>query len=421
MYYIDLEKMCEDFINGKVEIEDILNKCKLGYFRIVKTIKKYCLNNGILIDDNILYRLEIPISKMYNLLLLGTSYSKIAQMCHCSAKTIEDGLKEYCESNGFAIPKNPKEFKDVELPIKEIYNLRLEGMSYEKLSKEYGCSISFLVNRLEEYCKISGLDLPKKLYERLPVKDIYNLRLEGMSYNKLAKEYGCCTGTIIYRLRKYCNENTLTFPENLSSRDKIVLPMEEVFNLRLKGMSYEKIAKQYGCSPSTVVCKLKEYCDLNGLDFPENPNRRDKVELPMEEIYELKTQGMTYDELSEKYNCNYSTILNRLKSYCEQNNLKIPKAKSGPKQKTLSIEEIYKLKSQGMSYKKMAEKYNCTYVTIRRRLKEYEDELILRNKYLEILLFDFNKIIDNVLNKTIGSFYNDSENKIHDDYSFIKK
>lgn len=43
MYYIDLEMMFNDFINGKVEIEDILNKCKLNYFRIVKAIKNIAL------------------------------------------------------------------------------------------------------------------------------------------------------------------------------------------------------------------------------------------------------------------------------------------------------------------------------------------------------------------------------------------
>jgi hypothetical protein len=127
-----------------------------------------------------------------------------------------------------------------------------------------------------------------------------------MSYNKLAKEYGCCTGTIIYRLRKYCNENTLTFPKNLSSRDKIVLPMEEVFNLRLKGMSYEKLAKQYGCG----------------------------------------------------------------------------------------------------------------FRTIRNKLVKYEDE---RNKYLEMLLYDFNQVIDGILNKELRYFYGDCQKERHaEDYSFVK-
>lgn len=94
--------------------------------------------------------------------------------------------------------------------------------------------------------------------------------------------------------------------------------------------------------------------------------------------------------------------------------------KSDTKDKKLPMEEIYKLKSQGMSYRKTAEKHDCSYGTIRQRLIEYEDELVLRNKYLEILLYDFNKIKDNVLNKTIGSFYDDKENQKQDDYSFIK-
>lgn len=85
------------------------------------------------------------------------------------------------------------------------------------------------------------------------------------------------------------------------------------------------------------------------------------------------------------------------------------------------MKEIYELKSQGLTYKEIAEKYDCGIMTIIRRLKEYEEELVLRNKYLEILLQDFTRIKDDILNKTIGSFYDDKENKIHDDYSFIKK
>lgn len=43
--------------------------------------------------------------------------------------------------------------------------------------------------------------------------------------------------------------------------------------------------------------------------------------------------------------------------------------------------------------------------TIRKRLVEYEEELALKNKYLEILLYDFNQIQEDILNRKIGLFY----------------
>lgn len=164
------------------------------------------------------------------------------------------------------------------------------------------------------------------------------------------------------------------------------------------------------------------YIDLDKIkrDFISDTKYK---KFPMEEIYELKNQGLTYEEIAEEYNCSFMTILRRLKEYSQQNNLETLKPKRKPRTRIieLPIEEIYKLKSQGMSYRKIAEKYDCTYETIRQRLIEYEDELVLRNRYLEILLEDFAMIKDDILNKTIGSFYDDKEIEKQDNYSFIKK
>ena len=475
MHYIDVEKMCEDFINGKVEIEDILNKCKLGYFRIVKTIKKYCLNNGILIDDNILYRLEIPISKMYNLLLSGMSCKEIAERYHCSAPTIERRLKEYCELNGLDLPErynkiylpmkeiyelkkqgvlyrkiaeryhcsvttiklrlkeycnlndldfpeNQNLYDKVELPMEEIYELKKQGVLYRKIAERYHCSVTTIERRLKEYCELNGLDLPKNSNSHykieLPMEEIYELKKQGMTYKEISEMYDCSIPTVISKLKEYCDLNDLDFPKKPNWPDKIDLPMKEIYNLRLKGMSYDKIEKQYGCSTCTVINKLKEYCDLNDLDFPENPNRRDKVELPMEEIYELKKQGMTYEEISKKYNCSPSTVIHKLKEYCDLNSLDLPKKPNRRDKVELPMEEVFNLRLKGMSYEKLAKQYGCGFRTIRNKLVKYEDE---RNKYLEMLLYDFNQVIDGILNKELRYFYGDGQKERHaDGYSFVK-
>ena len=366
---MNLDKIISNFISGTIELNDVIEENDISYFSLVKLIKNYCYSNKIPIVKDISYRLNTPIREMLDLRSHGMSYRKLAEKYKCISDAIRQGLIKYCEEKNIDFPE---------------------------------------VNR--------G---PKK--KKIPMKEIYELKSQGLTYKEIAEEYNCDATTISLRLKEYCEQNNLDIPKANKGKREKNLPMEKIYELKKQEMTYEEIGEKYDCTHEAIRQKLKEYCEQNNLETPKANKGPRKKNLPMEKIYELRKQGTTYDELAEKYNCNYSTILNRLKSYCGQNNLKIPKAKSGPKQKTLSIEEIYKLKSQGMSYKKMAEKYNCTYVTIRRRLKEYEEELVLRNKYLEILLQDFTRIKDDILNKTIGLFYDDKENKKQDDYSFIKR
>lgn len=79
---------------------------------------------------------------------------------------------------------------------------------------------------------------------------------------------------------------------------------------------------------------------------------------------------------------------------------------------------MYNLLLSGMSYEKLAKQYGCGFYTIRNKLVKYEDE---RNKYLEMLLYDFNQVIDSILNKELRYFYGDGQKERHaDGYSFVK-
>lgn len=169
----------------------------------------------------------------------------------------------------------------------------------------------------------------------------------------------------------------------------------------------------------SLVKLIKNYCYSNKIPIVKDISYR--LNTPIREMLDLRSHGMSYRKLAEKYKCTSDAIRQGLIKYCEEKNIDFPEVNRGPKKKKIPMKEIYELKSQGLTYKEIAEKYDCGIMTIRRRLKEYEEELVLRNKYLEILLQDFTRIKDDILNKTIGSFYDDKENKIHDDYSFIKK
>ena len=244
-------------------------------------------------------------------------------------------------------------------------------------------------------------------------KIISNFISGTIELNDVIEKYDISYFLLVKLIKNYCYSNKIPIAEDISYR--LNAPIRGMLDLRRHGMSYRKLSEKYNCTSDAIRQVLIKYCEQNNLEILKVKSGPKQKTLPMKEIYELKSQGLTYKEIAEEYNCKAMTILRRLKEYCEQNNLEIPKNKELP------IEEIYKLKSQGMSYREIAEKHDCSYGTIRQRLKEYEEELVLRNKYLEILLQDFTGIKDDILNKTIGSFYNYSENKKHDDYSFVKR
>ena len=68
-FIINIQKIhiSDDFVNGKIEINDVISKYKINYFIFVKFIKRYCAYYKIIIDDKLQARLNIPLKEMYEL------------------------------------------------------------------------------------------------------------------------------------------------------------------------------------------------------------------------------------------------------------------------------------------------------------------------------------------------------------------
>lgn len=231
--------------------------------------------------------------------------------------------------------------------------------------------------------------------------DFINKKVE---INDIIKKYNVNYFKLVKYIKKYCFENGILVNEEIIHR--LEIPIKQMIDLRRQGASYWDIAEKYNYSISvtTITNKLKEYCEENHLEFPEKSS---KINLPMKEIYELKKEGMTYEKLAKEYNYSVTLIRKRMKDYCKKNHFKLPERSPRSKTIELPIEKVYELKKQGMRLRRIAEKYSCSISTIRQRLINYEDELVLRNKYLEILLYDFNKIIDNKSSKEQSISYSD--------------
>lgn len=118
------------------------------------------------------------------------------------------------------------------------------------------------------------------------------------------------------------------------------------------------------------------------IEILENPNAgimynrdvytpRGNIDITNEELYAQIKAGITFAELSKKYECTYHNLYNRYRRYEEHLN-------SGkPIKRTLNVydidneELVHKIEDLGMSYHECAEIYGCTYQVIYARHKRY--------------------------------------------------
>ena len=174
----------------------------------------------------------------------------------------------------------------------------------------------------------------------LPVEIIYELHKSGVLVKKIAEMYNVHETTILYRIHKYCNENNLKFkPQSSGHRHKMELPMDEIYELYQLRIPITELAREYNCHPVTMEYKIKDYCNQTGLEIRKY---RSADELPLEDIYNCYQNGETYLELADKYGFSRVTISTKLREYCQKNNLVINR-------KNKYKSQNYKLKIQNQS------------------------------------------------------------------------
>ena len=87
---------------------------------------------------------------------------------------------------------------------------------------------------------------------------------------------------------------------------------------------------------------------------------RRKIEIRDDEIYELREKGMTYKEIAKYFNnkgipITRVTIGKKCKKIYKEKGEEEPKEKEIKKRNSVTNEEIYKLRNQGMTYKEIME------------------------------------------------------------------
>lgn len=220
-----LNKLLDGFINDDLEVEDIINETGFCYTKVINLIKRYySLNNSM--PEKIKIKISSVYDRMYELNQLKMSYDDIAKIYNCTPSTIKNALINYCKYN------------------------------------------SKILNKVEEYDEQKE-ELTTK--EKQFAKEIYILKSSGMSYKKISSKYKLGTNKIAQLLKKYCEKNKIEMPpapKTVCEPKKINITDEEIYNLKLQGLTYAYISYIANCSTTKIRSQLIRYCDDNNLEFP---------------------------------------------------------------------------------------------------------------------------------------------------------
>ena len=149
------------------------------------------------------------------------------------------------------------------------------------------------------------------------------------------------------------------------SRRKIEIRDEEIYELREQGESYEEIARYYNekgieISKATIAYRCKKIYNAKGKEDPKIKKGKNKREdVTDEEIYELREQGKSYEEIARYYKekgipITRVTIAKRCKTIYIEKGKEEPKAKKGKKERDdVTNEELYELREKGMKYEEI--------------------------------------------------------------------
>lgn len=183
------------------------------------------------------------------------------------------------------------------LPTYKICKKYKDGISTNKLAKEYDCA----VNTINKLLRNNYIIIRTKNRLDLPINEICTKYLKNISTNKLAREYGCSQNSINKILR---NNNII-----IRSTGKVLieLPTEEICKKYLNGINTYALAREYNCGVNTINKRL---CD-NGIKIRSHSEIL-TLNLPTEEICKKYLNGMSTYALAEEYGCSKYPIIVRL-------------------------------------------------------------------------------------------------------------
>lgn len=142
--------------------------------------------------------------------------------------------------------------------------------------------------------------------DKITDEELINLCEQGLSYGKIV-EYYKEKGIEVYYATVYrrCREAYEKYGKekvNLRNLPKIIIPENEIMELREQGLSYKKMAEYFTkkgikVSTSVVEKRCKEIYERLGKEVQDLR----RVEVSDKEIIELRKQGLSFVEMSEYF------------------------------------------------------------------------------------------------------------------------
>ena len=211
----------------------------------------------------------------------------------------------------------------------------------------------------------------------LPVEEIVAKWENGVTQMELAVEYEICYVTIRKRINEWYEEKGKMKPER-GRKKNIELQIEEIVLKWENGLSLQKLAYEYGTNHVTIGKRINEWYEEKGKIKPKRDiKRKKKKELPVEEIVRKWQNGITQQELADKYGVNSRTISRRIHEWYEENGKIKPERdiKRGSKKKIeLPVEEIVGKWKNGTTQKELADEYGTSCGTIFKKINEWYEE-----------------------------------------------
>ncbi|WP_456478138.1 helix-turn-helix domain-containing protein [Geoglobus ahangari] len=207
---------------------------------------------------------HLPKEELERLVRQGYKLTHLAEHFGCDISTVKARLEEY------GIPFEIKFSEKIEIPKDEIVKRIRQGKTYRDIAKEFGVSYGTIKSRAKEY----GINYWE---ERVPKDVLRRLAKRGMTVPEMAKYFNVSQSTIENRLKKYrikLKTKRDTTPLKLS-RDLLYKWYIE------EGMSAIEIANELGVSDSSVYHYLKKY------NIPRRHREEREDDPTKEEIVEL--------------------------------------------------------------------------------------------------------------------------------------
>lgn len=218
--------------------------------------------------------------------------------------------------------------------------------------------------------------------KKLPVEIMYEEYNDGATTIELSEKYNCSVPTIRAQLIKYCDQTGKNFVKRSRGPFKRNIPTEKIYIEYINGESSTKLAEKYGCSKGRILAEIKRYAKTYNLELHIKSNDTRPIELPIEKIYIEYINGKTQLMLAEEYDCSTVTISRKLTKYCNENNIDIVKSKKEMEIK--KYKKMYEEHKSGLTPIELSEKYNCSKKEIISKLHDYAnitgEELIFPRK-----------------------------------------